>query len=104
MSALPEAQILFVVAALIALAYLIIYPRYLDKPRPVTRIYVTDAALTLGAIIVAWLRFGGTGTRFSLLFFDTNWLIFTLIVYVVAELPVSFLFFRRHGIDPFRDD
>ena len=63
------------------------------------RIMIRDMAISAAALIVAAALFWGSGIRFSLIFFDTNWLIFSILTLFLMETPLFFWFARKYGID-----
>jgi hypothetical protein len=98
----PELKILILNAAALAVAYLGIYP---SMPRiTLPRLLRQDLALSVLLLVVVGLMFAGSGTRFSLLLFETNWWVFTLLTAGLMEWPLFMRFCKRHGIDPFSDD
>ena len=58
-----------------------------------------DLVLTLLVLITAGALFAGSGTRFSLILLDTNWLGFTLLTSMAMELPLFLWFCKKHDID-----
>lgn len=58
-----------------------------------------DLVLTLLMLITAGALFAGSGTRFSLILFDTNWFGFTLLSSMAMELPLFLWFCKKHDID-----
>ena len=54
------------------------------------------ACLALG---VAAALFWGSGTRFWMLLFTTNWAVFSLLTMQAMELPLFIWFCRKHGIN-----
>ena len=58
-----------------------------------------DLVLTLLVLITAGALFAGSGTRFSLILFDTNWFGFTLLSSMAMELPLFLWFCKKHYID-----
>ena len=58
-----------------------------------------DLVLTLLVLITAGALFAGSGTRFSLILFDTNWFGFTLLSSMTMELPLFLWFCKKHDID-----
>lgn len=58
-----------------------------------------DLVLTLLVLITAGALFAGSGTRFSLILFDTNWFGFTLLYSMAMELPLFLWFCKKHDID-----
>ena len=93
----PELQILIINGALMAYAYLWAYPSLTDKKLSV--IMTRDVAISVAALCLAGGLFWGSGTRFSLIFFETNWLWFTIVTLFAMETPLFFWFVRKYGID-----
>ncbi len=97
----PEAQILILNGVILAVAYLGIYPSLEEKT--LNRIMTIDVVLSALALTVAGALFWGTGTRFNMLFFHSNWAVFTIIILFVMEVPIFLNFARKHGINLFDD-
>ena len=93
----PELKILILNAAVLAVAYLGIYPSMREKT--LGAMLRNDLALTLLLLITAGALFAGTGTRFSLILLDTNWFGFTLLTSMAMELPLFLWFCKKHDID-----
>lgn len=93
----PELKILIINAVIMGVAYFGIYPS-----RRITRVgqmMTTDLCLTGLSLLAAGGLFYGTGTRFSLILFDTNWAIFAVLTLALMEVPLFIWFCRRNGID-----
>ena len=105
MQVAPELQILILNAVILGVAYLGIYPSLREKT--LNKIMMINLVLTALALLVAGGWFMGTGTGFSLILFQTNWWIFTLVTLFVMEVPVFLWFAKKHGIpltyDPDQD-
>jgi hypothetical protein len=43
--------------------------------------------------------FRGSDTPFSLILFQTNWAVFSILTMAVMEIPLFIWFCRKHGID-----
>ncbi len=98
----PEAQILFINGVIVAVAYLGIYPSLEHKT--LNRIMTIDLVLSAMALTVAGALFWGSGTGFTLLFFQTNWAVFTIITLMIMEIPCFVYFIRKYGINLFDDN
>lgn len=94
----PELQILILNATALGVAYFGLYPGFSDKT--LGRLIAADLGVTAMVMIAAGALFAGTGTRFSLIFFSTNWAVFTFLTMLVMEWPLFLRFCRRWGIDP----
>jgi NADH:ubiquinone oxidoreductase subunit K len=92
----PEAQILILIGIILAVAYLGIFPR-LEK-KTINKLMGIDLALNVLALIVAGAWFWGTGVTFTLVFYETNWAIFTIVCFALLEIPLFLNFAKKHGI------
>jgi len=86
----------------LALAYGVIYPRLPEKK--MGTIMKIDALLTVGLLVLIGYIVGGFETRFSLIVFETNWIVFTLLLMVLLEMPIFSWFCAKWDIDLFGDD
>ena len=102
MSLPPEAQLLIINAAILAVAYLGIYPSI--RNLTTGRLMAADLVLTGLLLVVAGALFWGTGVEFSMLLFSTNWFVFALLTMFLMELPLGWWFARRRGLNQFRID
>ena len=98
----PEAQILILVGVILAVAYLGIFPSMQEKT--LNRMLAVDVVLSGLALTVAGALFWDTGVRFSLVLFETNWAVFTMVCFCVLEIPLFLQFAKAHGINIFDDD
>jgi len=78
------------------LAYLVIYPRLCG--RDTGRMMRLDLGLLAVILGIGWLLFDGEGHRFSLILFDTNWVVFTLVTGVAIEIPLLLQYMARLGL------
>lgn len=91
-----EITIIFVNMAVLAAAYLFVYPKYSgDDVRKLAKLDVVMGLIALG--IVALGSFGSDET-FTFFFFNTNWWIFSIITYAVIELPIFFWYLKARGL------
>jgi len=79
--------------ATLALAYLVIYPRYAGNN--MNRLALYDLALSAVSLIVMGLIYQGENITFRLVFFDTNWFVFTLLTGFILELPLYLQHIRK---------
>ena len=92
----PFLTILGLNAVAYGLAYLVIYPRLVG--RDTGRMMRLDLVLIAVILGIGYLLFHGQGHRFSLVLFDTNWVVFTLVTGVAIEIPLLLHYMARHGI------
>lgn len=92
----PEAQILILVGLILAVAYLGIFPTLAEKT--LNKLMLIDIGLNVLALVVAGAWFWGSGVAFTLVFFETNWAVFTIVCYALIEIPLFLGFAKKYGI------
>ncbi|MDO5632458.1 MAG: hypothetical protein Q4G22_11555 [Paracoccus sp. (in: a-proteobacteria)] len=92
----PEAKILILNAACLAVGYLGIYPSI--RRKTVLRLALADLGVTLAAVATAGAMFAGTGTQFWLLGLTTGWAAFSIITLMAMGYPLMRWFLRRHPL------
>lgn len=93
----PEAVLIIVNLIFLGFAYLWVYPN-LD-PITLPAILWRDVVVTAAALIAAGLIFWNTGTRFNMLFFETNWAVFSFVSFALMELPIFAWFAQKHDLE-----
>ena len=91
-----ELIVVALVIGTLAIAYLWVYPRVAGND--VKKMAWLDIALGLVLFAFVGAMFWSENPPFSLVFFETNWFIFTLAVYVILELPLFFLYVKARGL------
>ncbi len=101
----PEIFILLSNAAILLCAYFIVYPRFAGSD--LNRLALNDLAANAIAIAVAGFAFFGTGQRFDWLFlkigWEVGWFGFTVVTFLLMELPLFVWYARRHGLSGLRE-
>lgn len=92
----PEAFILTVNAVILLLAYFWVYPRFAGAD--MQRLARNDLAANLCALGVAGYTFYGSDTVFTLLSMELGWFGYTIITFLVMELPFFVWYSRRYGL------
>lgn len=92
----PEGQVFITVIGCLAVAYFVLYQ--LLRPRTVQRMSIYDLGVTGAILLLTGASYWGTGTKFSLLVFETNWFIFTSVVTLLVEAPLMYWFVKRNNI------
>ena len=98
----PEQFVLTVNAVILLCAYFIVYPRFAGADQ--NRLAVNDLVANGCALLVVGFNFWGSGQRFDLLFFDLGWFGFTVLTFLLMELPLFFWYARRHQLFRPRDE
>ena len=93
----PELTLIIVNAVFLAFGYFGVYPRLPEKTRGAIMAY--DLAIGGAALLVAGLLYWGSGVAFSLLVFETNWLLFAIVTATIMELPLFLWLVRTYDIE-----
>lgn len=78
-------------------AYTALYPRLPNKT--IFRMCALDIVVTAAIMLAVGLMYFGTGTEFSLIFFDVPWWLFTFLSTAVVEAPLFMWFCKRWNVD-----
>jgi hypothetical protein len=92
---MQEIIVIFIIMAAIAISYLWIYPTYVGNN--VKRMQGYDLIISLVVIGIVAAIYMGDDLEFTFIFFETNWFVFTLLVYLF-ELPLMFWYLKARGI------
>lgn len=93
-----ELLVVFFVLVTLVTAYFWIYPTYAGSD--VVKMAWLDLAVGAVPLAVTGVLFWESNPRFSLVFFETNWFLFTLITYTLLELPLFALYVKARGLWP----
>lgn len=93
----PEGQATVTVIACLAVAYFMLYPAL--RPRHVSRMGLYDLGVTGMILLINGWLFWGTGTRFSLWLFQTNWAVYSIVISLLIETPLALWYIKRNGMD-----
>lgn len=92
----PELTLLTINAILLGYAYLWAYP---SLPKKTLRAVMTrDIAISAAALVLAALLFAGKGIAFRMLFFGTNWFVFSIVTLCIMETPLFFWFAKKYDL------
>ena len=94
--AMPELSIIALIAIVIAMSYLSIYPKVAGSH--INRLFWCDIGVSAFVLLLVGLKYWGSGHEFSLLMFDANWFWFTLILYLAIEVPAAMWYGKKHNI------
>ncbi len=93
LTANPVATVLITNIVLLLVAYQWLYPRHAGAN--MMRLAGLDLVVSIVSLVAMGLLFAGSGERFRLVFFDTNWFVFTLVTYALFEIPLYLSYQRR---------
>lgn len=91
-----ELNMIFVILVTLAVAYLWVYPTFARND--IKKLQLYDIGLTAIPIIIAAYQFWVSNPIFNVLFFETNWFVFTLGAYFLLELPLFFWYLKARGL------
>jgi hypothetical protein len=91
-----ELIVIFVIIVTLAIGYLLVYPKLAGND--VRKMVWLDVALTLIPLMISALLFWQSDPAFSLIFFSTNWFVFTLVTLAIIEIPVLILYLKARGL------
>ncbi|NBU23024.1 MAG: hypothetical protein EBS38_03800 [Actinobacteria bacterium] len=81
-----------IIIGFMALGYLFIYP----KAKSVTGLRWMDGLLGLATILTVGAIYFTSDPEFNLVFFKTNWFVFTLVLIVILEMPLWYFYMKAH--------
>ncbi len=92
----PELLVTLINATLVSIAYLLIYPRFVSSN--LTKLATFDLISSIISLAIAGSIYKGSEQTFSLIIFDTNWVMFSIIIYFLLESPFAIWYMKRHNI------
>lgn len=98
----PEQFVIVVNAVILLIAYFYVYPRFAGAD--LQRLSINDLIANACALLVVGWLYGGTGQRFDLLVAEVGWFAFTLVTFLLMEIPLFVLYSRRYGLFSRSDD
>jgi len=90
----PELAVILLNTTLVVLAYFWFYPRVAGAN--LQKVALFDLLTTAIALGIVGLKFWGSGYSFELLNFRVNWFWFTLLTYLILEIPLSLWYLKRY--------
>jgi hypothetical protein len=91
-----EWMIISINLIILYIAYYFVYPRFAGSD--LNRLLVNDLLANITALVVAGALFYGSGQRFDFVFFELGWFGFTLLSFVLLELPFFWSYARRYRL------
>ena len=95
---MSELSIVIVNLAVLAIAYLYIYPKYAGND--VKRMAWLDTAVGGVALLVLAPFNWGSPSDYTFIAFDTSWWIFAILSYALLELPLFYFYVKARGLRP----
>jgi hypothetical protein len=81
---------------IVCIGYFWVYPRVAGSD--LNKITFNDLIASIMSLLVAGSLFWGTDYEFNLLITSVNWFWFTLVTYLLIEIPFASWYLKRHKI------
>ncbi len=91
-----ESLLISINIVVIFCAYFVIYPKYCGANG--YKIATYDLLLSGLVLLISGSLFWGSGETFSLIVFSVNWFWFTLLTYVLIEMPLMLWYSNKHKV------
>ncbi|MBE0458570.1 MAG: hypothetical protein ACTJIB_08285 [Pseudoalteromonas prydzensis] len=92
----PELTLIVLAAIMIALGYGFIYPRFAGND--FKKVSMQDMFATAVTLFIAASLYYNSNIEFNWLGFKLNWFWFTLLTYLIIEIPVCLLYAKKHNM------
>jgi len=92
----PELLILAINLVIVLLCYLVINP--ITAGCDLNRISINDICASVTSLLIAGFIFWGSEVSFNLILLSANWFWFSIITFVVIEVPFMFWYFKKHNV------
>lgn len=96
MTLAPETLLLALNGIILSLAYFLIYPRMVGAD--INKLMQSDLLATATSVIVAGFVFWGTNQPFDLLFGEVNWFAFSVVTFLLMEVPFALWYFKKFDL------
>ena len=93
---MPELLIITLNITIILIAYLLVYPKVAGSDG--NKVASNDIIASCLSLLVAGSIFWNTGQVFNTILFDLNWFWFTIITYLILELPLMLWYYNKHNV------
>jgi hypothetical protein len=92
----PETLLLALNGVILSLAYFLIYPRMVGAD--ISKLMQSDLLATVTSVIVAGFVFWGTNQPFDLLFGEVNWFAFSVVTFLLMEVPFALWYLKKFDV------
>ena len=92
----PELIIISLNLIVLMYSYFILYPKAVKKDMKKLSLY--DLLSSIISLIGASILYMGSGEKFNLLLTDVNWFWFSIVSYIVLEIPFILWYAKKHNI------
>ena len=91
-----EILVLLLNTTVLVLAYCVVYPRKVGAD--IAKLLQSDLMATATSLVVAGFLFWGTNQQFDLLLGEVNWFAFSLVTFLLMEIPFALWYLKRFDI------
>ena len=92
-----EIVLLILNGVILILAYFLIHPR--TEGNNISKLMQNDVLATATSVIVAGFLFWGTDHQFDLLVGVVNWFLFSVVIFLMMEVPFSLWYLKKFDVD-----
>ncbi len=92
----PELYILIINIIIVFIQYFVVFPRFAKND--INKLTINDIIASLISLIVAGYFFYGTGYEFNIIFTTVNWFSFSLITYLLLEIPIAIWYVKKNKV------
>ena len=80
---------------IIIVGYFLVYPKLAGNS--LKKVALCDLVATLLSLLIVGTQCWGTGYAFNMLIFEANWFWFTVLTYLLIEIPFMQWYFKKYG-------
>lgn len=92
----PELSVIALNTAVVLIAYFFVYPRYCGAD--FKKISNNDLIASLIPLFIVGSIFWGTDQAFSMILFSLNWFWFTVLTYLIIEIPLIVWYVKKYDV------
>ena len=93
----PEIVLLILNGVILILEFFLTYPRSVGNN--ISKLMQSDLLATVTYVIVAGFLFWGTNHQFDLLVGEVNWFLFSVVTFLLMEVPFALWYLKKFDIE-----
>lgn len=93
----PESLVIGINIGIILMAYILIYPKFVGSN--FNKLMINDLVASLISLLISGFLFWGKGVDFNAILFITNWFWFSILTYLLIELPFMKRYMKKYAIN-----
>ena len=91
----PELLIIAINLSLILISYLLVYPWLVGSN--FDKLVINDLIVSSISLLISGSIFWGAGVNFNALLFTANWFWFSILTYLIIELPFMTRYMKKYA-------